>query len=752
MSVDNAKLFGENLDKPVSGPFHGNKMIKGCAFRSSMWLKTIKDFTVSEEVYKNHFHEPIRLLANFRLDMRHTETVGVFVFSNSSDFYDRYFNCRVQSLGVIIPELGSAMSIRLRSSEAANIKPGSLYTLSSVQPMPYVNRIHPHHIDISMMGGQFPLSKIDSLMTSLDDLELFRTSLAFENFCEIECHQVGRRLLGAPVIVSGYLESIDIPFIYLRGCTGKYVKFYINSRYFETNSGIMIDELHSFSGKPVMLLVVVWYGRRQDDPYPEVFMLEELEDRFDPLYVEVCGYVRMRAPLHVKELNSKFPTTRCPPYDSISVKDGFVDWEPAVNKAIYHEFYTKLRKIRRGLRAGESARELLACSELLLDQTRLEEKKLAERVCTETNLLKSFLRLLMHQDIIGELPQRLTELREIVSGDVMGVDSLRHILWLVYTSLLMRQKRSSVIGSRGTIVLFEAIKTSLVKKIIDIFPQGKGVTIDELARELNLPPSLLFLGLKSLEKDGAVRCLNACELYWASTRLTNSVEIVSEADRVIAEYEKAVLEVLRGVFHPLHSLKVTEILRESGRWISHYSVLKILEKLKSMNVIVQYPDGMWEYPLAQRVRDFLENNPESAYNWSQIVEHMRLPLHLRSELSRVLEELNSKSVVWQPLDGLWAIRPDDEGRRLLQIRSVLLSKAQTHILDILEKNPRAQDVWLFSKTRIWLRPIAEKVGYTADISDIVKVAISKLIAQGTIKVFERLEDKWFFLSARRGAR
>ena len=753
MSVDNAKLFGESLDKPASGPFHGNKMVKGCALRSSMWLKTIKDFTVSEEVYRNHFHEPVRLLANLRLDMRHTETVGVFVFSNSSDFYDRYFNCRVQSLSVIVPELGSAMSIRLRSSEAANIRPGSLYILSSVQPMPYVNRIHPHQIDISTVGGQFSLSKTDYLMTSLNDLELFRSSLAFENFCEIECHQVGRRLLGTPVIVSGYLESVDTPFIYLRGCSGTYVKFYINKRHFETNSGIMIDELNSFSGKPVMLLAVVWYGRygrRGDVLYPEVFMLEGLEDRYDPLYAELCGYVRMRAPLHVEDLSAEFPSR--PPYDSISVKDGFVVWEPVVNKAVYREFYTKLRQTRRGLRVGESAREMLACSGLLLDQNRLKIGRLAERVRTETGLLKSLLRLLMYQDEIGELPRRLTELHGIVSGDARGADSRQHILWLRYTGLLIRQRRGYVIGSRGMHVLIEAIKTSLVRGILDIIQRGRGVVIDELARELDLPPSLLLLGLKSLEKDGAVRCADPCELYWASTGLTDSASLLSEAGRVMAEYEKAVLEVLREVFHPLHSLKVTETLQKGGCRISHYTVLRLLEKLKNMNIVVQHPDDMWEYPLEQRVKYFLESHPTTVYNCHQIIDHIQIPLQLRSELPRILEELNSKSIVWQPLDGLWAIKPEDEGDRLLQIRSVLLNEAKTHILNLLEKYPKVQDLWLSSKTRIFLRPIAEKIGYNTDISVVVKDAISELIAQGTIKFFEHLDHRWFFLSRREAAR
>jgi len=749
-SVENSRLFEEGLDDKMTPTlFHGNWLVKNCAFRSSMWLKMIKDFTVSEDVYRNHFHEPVRLFARFRLNARHTESLEAFVFSKSSDFYDKYFGCRVQSLSVIIPELGSAMSIRLRSSDAVNIKPGSLYTISNVQPMPYVNRIHPVRNTMSEEGGQFHLSHVDSLKISIDDLELFQSSLAFENFTEVECHQVGKRLMGAPVIISGYLEDVDIPFIHLRGCSGKRVICYINNKHFRENSGITEGELQSLVGKPVSVLAVIWYGKRRDKKlYPEVFMLERLERDDDPIQAEACGYIRLRAPLHAEELSAKFPHIDLPACSSIYRRGEFVDWKPEAfsNKTIYHEFYSILRQTRRRLRLGDPVKEMLACSELLLDKDRIRIKGLADKVRSETGLLKSLFSLLKYQDKTGELPRRLTELCGIVSVDAREIDPRQHIRWLMYTGILVRRKHVPVIGRKGINVALAAIKPSLVKRAIDVIRQGKGIVLDELARKLDLPPSLLFLGLKRLERERYVRCLDECGLYWVSAELVDSGEVMSEAERVLAEYEQAVLAALREVYHPLHSFKVAEILQKRGYHISHYTTLKLLERLENMKIIVQRPGGMWIYPLTQRIKDFLKSHPVSAFDCNQIAEHIRAPLDLKHEIPKVLEELHKESVIWQPLDGFWAINPENEDSRQLQIKYALLERAKAHILQLLKRVQRAQDLWLIEKTRMELRPIAAKAGYRADISDIVDAAISELIKQGLVKTYEQGVYKWLFLS------
>jgi len=747
-SVENSEIFEEGLDdKTTPTLFHGNWLVKNCAFRSSMWLRVIRDFTVSEEVYRHHFRGPVRLLARLRLNARHTESLEVFVFSKSSDFYDRYFGCQVQSLSVIVPELGSAMSIRLRSSDAADIKPGSLYTISYVQPMPYVNRIHPVRNTISEEGGQFLLSHLDSLKISIDDLELFQSSLAFENFSEVECHQVGKRLLGAPVIISGYLEDIDIPFIHLKGCSGKRAMCYINNKHFRENSGITEGELRSLAKKPVSVLAVVWYGKRRDKKlYPEVFMLERLEGDDDPIQAEACGYIRLRAPLHAGELAAKFPHIELPACSSIYRRGEIVDWKPEAfsNKIIYREFYSALRQTRRRLRLGEPVKEMLACSELLLDKNRMKIEWLADRINSEAGLLKSLLSLLMYQDKTGELPRRMTELCGIVSGDSRGIDPRQHIRWLMYTGVLVRRERVPVIGRKGINVALAAIKPGLVKRAIDAIRQGKGIVLDELARKLDLPPSLLLLGLKRLERERYVRCLDECGLYWVSAELVDSGEVMSEAERVLAEYEQAVLAALREVYHSLHSSKVAEILQKRGYHISHYTVLKLLERLENMKIIVQRPGGMWIYPLTQRIKDFLKSHPISAFDCNQIAEHIRAPLDLKHEIPKVLEELHKESVIWQPLDGLWAINPENESGRQLQIKYALLERAKAHILQLLKRVQRAQDQWLIEKTRMELRPIAAKAGYRADISDIVDTAISELIKQGLVKTYVQGVYKWLF--------
>jgi hypothetical protein len=239
-SNDNARSLIER------GPFDldvdtakGNHLVKKCFIAVSHWLARNKEFAVSERVFKEQIVEPARCAARFKLNITHlpirsTKLEGI-IFSKSSPYYSKYHQRYLVTLSVIIPELETVMNLRCYADGQSNLEYGK-YEIKGVQPIPYVNRLHPVNLsDLSLekKDDTVNLSDLDFLKISFQDTGFFSYSLAMENFSEVESDQISvrRRHLGAVCILAGRLISVSPPRVTLQKNDKKYDEIKINQNF-----------------------------------------------------------------------------------------------------------------------------------------------------------------------------------------------------------------------------------------------------------------------------------------------------------------------------------------------------------------------------------------------------------------------------------------------------------------------------------------------------------------------------------------
>lgn len=743
-ATDNARLILER-DLSDADPkfFAGNKLVIACSSWMRMWLKFMREFSRSAEIYSLQFLEPVKLLANFRLTARKTTTLTGLLFSKSSRFYDKYFSGDVRTLAIIIPSLQTVMSIRCRDELAGEVGTGGLL-LNGIQPMPYVNRIHPHQLDIERNDERPSLSSLDFLKVSVDDLELFRTSMAFENFCEIESGQLRerRRRTGAPCIICGRLICVRPPSIILKGYSGRLIRLHMNHN-LPSNSCMDLHEISSLEGKFVRVLVVHWYGKGQTVPTPEAFILEEVESEDEILHDEVCGFVRLRIRLQSSVVFERFPQASLQMSAHINVRGENIEWQPvpAPGEPFLQAFHNTQQQIRM-LRLRNCYGKVTTLVDLrgVLDWAKLRKEWLVKKLTQDEGLLRFSLGIIKYGDDQGVIPRKISELRGVISGIFSDSVPVWYVYWLLNTRLIKRTGDRTVISELGHHVVYSAVKNALISALRNALNEKTVMSLDELEERTGFAPSLILSRLQELEEEGVVHCLELsgkrCELIWFTIRPTTASEDprASAAEKFRALKEK-ILALFGEFHHPLHPLKVIELMQQKGHVTSYRALLSLLVWLEKEGIL-SHDGEMWEYPWRRRITDILNGNPTCPFTIEAIMRLASIPPFEAEKVKNILTELEEEREIWQPVPGRWFSNPRDDIAREIQLRTLLLNVDQEFITKILREKEWAEDRWLEIESTFHVRKFAEKIGFKGNLRQIHREAISELISQKRIMVFQ----------------
>lgn len=754
-SNENARVLLKNEPekiKPIMAG--GSPLARECFIATIRWLRRMREFSLTPQIFLCQFLEPFRSPARFLLKVRDLQPSTTYldglIFRKSEPFYDRYFEDNVVTLSMIIPQLGIASSLRCRIDYAPNIEYG-FYRIYGVQPLPFVNRIHPTRLKMEHTGNAVDFSNFNFLKVSFQDLQRLQRSLAFENLCEVWSAQGGYgRRLGAVCIFCGTVRSAGGnggPYLILENpCDpNNTITLYMTEQFLRLLNTDLLG-VRDIRGKPLRALGVFWYGFGSSisvPKYPEIIASEFVKDREELVADDLIGFVRMRGCVTFDELKMKYgdvDLTSLSP--TLSMNDNFVSFNfstGTVNSSIMRIFLTEnihIRTLRRKVIPSKRGQgSLLVVPEEVLDINSLQLSGLAGRINRDKSLLKCLLALIRYKDNEGVLPSTLTELRNIVP-DLLPDVSEEKILWLRDLGLIAKERgKPALLTDIGIKVAYLVVREGLLPRLKN-FIMAKGfVDLSEMEHELSISSSLLLKALRDLEAEGLVRCLSIdgrrCSLFWTCL---GEEACTQEANKRIKLLEECILEVLGSVHHALHISEILRRVREKGENLNYYLLKIMLSWLRAREKLKERNGEMWIYPWDKRIMDFLSRNSFNIFSVEEIIEKTSLPLIEKYKIQEILKRLKRNGQVQEILEGMWIAPLPEKKDREREFR-ILKNQSYKYAINLLRN--RSGPIKLeHLKAKLWgfLISFKHSTRLSGDSRRIINELIQEMLKNKEIRI------------------
>jgi hypothetical protein len=697
-SGENAKtLINDDISSITADSACGSSLTKKCFVASIRWLKYLQEFSNSPDVFSDQFLEPARSAARFVLRAHKcspstTELRGL-VFRKSNPFYSRNFEENLVTFSVAIPELGYISSIRCRYDQAKTADFG-FFRMRGVQPIPYVNRIHPavpHRVELKPCGEPSCLADMNLCKVSFGDVDYFTDSLGFEEYCEIWSEQKEQnavtgpaydhdRFLGTVGLLGGVIQSAGTgPYIKLRDPCGSELtrELYVTEQLLR-----LLDTdyagLSELKGKLVRVLATFWYryGSAKSTPEtPEALALEPVQDRSRLIEDDLIGFVRVRERVSLQSVSAKYPgidasSLPCPL--AIEGLNVFYDSSAKIGDRVIQIFAEEeeaIRSARRRLLAaetGEQGSNPFVIPSRALDTHRLSMTGLAEWMCNANRpLLDCLLTLITKQDSNGCLPSTYREIAVIMRG--VSPKSAENFAWLRNLGLILKSRRKPMkITRRGIDVVYNAVRDRLIFHLKEALKKRTLMDLMEIQKETNLAPTLLLKALLELKSEGFASPVlikgQECQIFWCKSQ-GQSTCFTEEASTRLEGLKAKVMATLNSTsfVYPLHTSVILEKIQKTGYDLNYLVLHLLLMRLKNDGRVQEQNREVWLYPLETRVIDVLKKDPCQPFTIEEIALRASVAqsidpsiAHFLLEIQTILNDLKNKGVVEEVLDHWWS--------------------------------------------------------------------------------------------------
>lgn len=673
---------------------HGTPLAAKCFMLSVQWLRYLRDFALCEEVFRGQFLEPAVASAKFIIEAREVSPFSMklqgCVICKSPKFHSQNFLADMQIITIAVPELGSVLSMRCRIEDAKGIHYGN-HTIQGVQPIPFINRIHPTRLKIEPSDARTDLRKLHFCKISFRDVDCFTRSIAFENLCEAWSEQIydddagrhGRRL-GAVCILGGLvLGAGNGPFITVRDpCESRSKsghRFYVTTKVLK-ELGVDLVGLSDWRGRLVRFMAIFWYGqgRKSVPPCPEIIDLEFVEDINELIEDDLIGLVRLRLEVSQKSIEDVYGKTMLSfSPNPLLTNDNCLYYDFGMTSQsrignIFLEKQDRIRSLRQEIiLSDKSDQEKLLTIEpsIILNMDRLELKGMAEWLTRNPRLLYCLIALMMRRDYEGSLPSNLKEFT--IYGEKCPCFSRESFGWLRTLDLIHRNRGMPIkITERGVNVTYLALEEKIAQRLKEILSSTVLLDLVGLETRIPLPPTVLLKALRDLEKKHVANSVpldgSGSELFWSGSKKVE-ISAKGEALRRMQSLEKDVIAALNSVLHPLGTVRILEKVRENGKTVSLPSITIVLSILRKQGRIEEHEHGVWFYPPKTRVADILKENPMDAFTLEEITVKASFALEANQlrEILENLRDLENSGAAEEVLDGYWSIslpEKNDEGK------------------------------------------------------------------------------------------
>lgn len=707
-SSENAEaLLANEFGKIKKENSKGNLLTKRCFNASIRWLRFLQEFSIDHAIFSNQVLEPARSSARFilraRKERHRSASTSGLLIRRSKPFFDQYYGTNVLTLSFVLPELGSVSSLRCRIGGAPSNEYG-LLKISGIQPVPFVNRMHPTKLELRPLTHEVDIAEFDFLKISCHDLSKFDQCLAFENFCEIWSEQEegirgrhGRRL-GMPFIVGGIALPTAGPYLTLRSIADELS----TSQLFVTKQFLKLLERQGFglgqiNGKLLRILGVAWYryGSRKSTPEYHEAVVPQLADDPDEILVDdVVGFVRMRD--HVSS-------------SAIDAMYGEIDYSSLPSSLEFRNDRVHFTRISRAkdpiskIHVEETDRIRLLRREVdpfapegIFDTRKLRIEGLSDWLRYKKHVFDSLLALIRYSDSEAYLPLKKGELvKAIQEKSLFALDQEKCVdalNWLYHLGLFQIKKNElPFVKKRGIEVALSVVKQSVAAELKRIGKRQEIITLQQLELDVKVPIPLVLMVLQDLEKNGLMDCSmvngKRCELFWLSPKAkTTDCGITAEAKRL----ERIVLDALNADARvPLHPSGILKNIRRAEFRMSHAVLRIVLTMLQDEGRIHRKPEhDLWEYPRKNRIADVIKEHPMQCWALDEITAKISLApldIHIRS-VEALLRELENEGLAIEILPERWTKQlPEREDRE--RRHSLFRSECRRHILGVLSENP-----------------------------------------------------------------
>jgi len=663
----------------------GNWWSQNSVTRVCDWLSAARDVSSSGGTFESQVLEPVRVSARYLSSVRRlpktTADVDAWVLGVSRPYrYERYEEDKV-TVFAVVPELESVMSARLDAGSGVSVGP---CRMGCVQPIPLVNRLHPSRPSFAKGGWLPDLAGWNFLKTAFGDQDL-PGAAETERLFEAESAQSEQRHhLGSAFVLACKIESVCAPDIVVQRVRGKEMATMALSEDLAASA----DRGGLSEGEYARVLAVRWYG--EGEKLPEAFMADPAVSERDALADEITGYVRARGSVPVEELKERYGRAG-PAGAALSVNEGSVSYayklsSPDPVADAFLKTAARLRELRARFGTGGSAG--VGWSDVL-DEGRMSARGMARLLKNSAQLRGVLACVQTHMDCTG----RGATAYQIADASGMEQESAKRLLRRL-KHLGLAEKRDGFIWSAGAArgALAEAFSEHVEKIESDV------VSVPELCGEV---PQSVVVSRLSRPDSGFVPLQDggrANRLYWV--RKGAGGPAVLEAEEKLRRLRAGVLGIARGVSFPVTAEYVARESQNAGLSVSHLAAKLAAESLVRAGKFL--PSGQsWEYPVAERVADFLSENAAGEFTVDEILSGTRIAGRDRGLVSGALASLAGAGRAAEMSDGTWSCVGGDEriafhygekikGRALALLRSrrngmdrgALIGHLRRFVLDI----------------------------------------------------------------------
>ena len=621
------------------------------------WLERLKIFTKSDEIYKEQFLEPVRLVAKmmdkFRNMDKRTSDLEGWVFAKSKPSGDSFSDEKKVVVSAVFPKLQSAMTVKVSESVAKEID-SNYFIFGECQPVGLVNRIHQVHTKNRQTQKKVNLSEFDFLFVAFDDIKNLDMSIEMENFCEVESVQSEiKHHLGFPFVSSAEVLQVTGPQVVLKGKgEQKIVKMQISNHYHKNSDN---QDPKKFEGKQVRFLGVQWYSPSSKNAVnlemPEIFLMQEEEDSERLDFENLAGAIRLRGKIGKLEAE-KILSKEIPTDDCIEIKEDVARFRYSGSyDRICAEFIQTMSMIRDFREKFKTIAPQMI-EEQVIDEKKTNTENIASLIKHYKELYDILLNYQMQFDVSGiyDIDSAFSSLSPLPEGIIK-----KKIRFLKYLGIFENEKEVKI-TNKGFKVLTIVSGRDLDAKFSSV---SRGIIDLNRIQNEGIPPSLLLEHLRNGKVSGYLPAeidKKKTEMFW-----TQGGKVSESEEKLMLNYSEkmnVILEVMRSVSHPTTTQGISENIKEKGYDIGNFTVNLLLNEIEKSSRI-RKSDESWEYTIEGRLLDLFMSYPDEMFDLDKIFEKIVIGYNSKKVVLRRLQDMENANVISQIKDK-WTLKKNIE--------------------------------------------------------------------------------------------
>ena len=634
----------------------GGKWSKDSVMTICDWLNTVKAVS-SKGVFEAQVLGPVRAAAGFLAAVRRlpkpTTDVDAWVFGVSRPYRYEYYDADKITAFAVVPRLEAVMSVRLDASFQDRVKVG-FYRMGGAQPIPLANRIHQTRPVLEKIGGRPDLAGWDFLKVGFGDLEYLGSCAELEHFFEAESSQSAQRQhLGSAFILACKIAEVREPNVVVQSVHGREIAEMTLSGNLAASGNLGVPE-----GGHARVLAVRWYGE-VDEKLPEIFAIEPISER-EALADEIAGRVRVRGSIPLEEIKGSLVRTTLSEIKVLSVKNGEVSYVHKIyDSDPVADAFLKASERLRGLRARPADESPFVDWRDVLVKDKVGARELARRFESRPRLRDVLGLVQAHIDRTGEAASE----GEIAESAGLEIGAAKRQLWEL-KRLGLAEKKAGRVWSTGEAraVLAEAFS----ERMAGIEAASDVLSVPEIA---GVPQSAAIARLSRAGGEFAP-LRGGVRLYWVRKGAGEAASL--EAENKLKEIRRGVLGIARAVHFPVTAKYIAQEAEKAGLPVSCLVAEVVAEGLVRDGKFLQSGES-WEYPVAERVADFLSENA-GEFSVDEIVSRARVAGSDRALVVEALRVLAKEGRAAQMSGEIWA-REGGEERVLAHCKKKIKGRA-----------------------------------------------------------------------------